>query len=73
LRRLTIVNISPDLLEKAAGVLPGSLGALDAIHLVSAIAFRDRLADEEPPLIFGTHDRALARVAETTKFPVLGA
>ncbi len=73
LRRLTIVNITPELLEKATGTIPGMLGALDAIHLVSAVTFRDRLADEESPLLFATHDRALARVAATTTFEVLGA
>jgi hypothetical protein len=52
---------------------PAPSGALDAIHLVSAVVFRDRLADGESPLLFGTHDRALAGVAATTNFEVLGA
>ena len=73
LHRLTIVNISPELLEMAAGTIPGSLGTLDAIHLVSAISFRDHLAEDESPILFGTHDRALARAAEATDFLVLGA
>ena len=73
LSHLTIINISEDLIERAQGPLPGSLAALDAIHLVSAVAFRDRLADGEGPILFGTHDRALARVAAATHFEVLGA
>ena len=73
LLRLTIVNITPELLEKAAGPLPGSLGTLDAIHLVSAIEFRDRLVDDEPPPRFGTHDRELGVAAALSKFEILGA
>ena len=57
----------------AAGSLPGTLGTLDAIHLVSALVFRERLADDEPPLAFGTHDRALGVAATLAKFKVLGA
>lgn len=72
LTRLTIVNVSEDLLERAEGRGPGSLGALDAIHLVSALAFRDRLADGESPLLFGTHDRALGIAAIASGFKVLG-
>jgi predicted nucleic acid-binding protein len=73
LRRLSVVNITPELLEKATGTIPGLLGALDAIHLVSAITFRDRQAVDEPPILLATHDRALARIAATTNFDVLGA
>lgn len=72
LNRLTVVNISEDLLERAEGPVPGSLGALDAIHLVSALAFRDRLADGESPLLFGTHDRALSIAAGSASFEVVG-
>lgn len=73
LLRLTIVNITSELIEKAAGPLPGGLATLDAIHLVSAMDFRRRLADDEPPLSFGTHDHALAVAATLSNFPVLGA
>jgi len=50
LLRLTIVNITSELIQAAAGPLPGALGSLDAIHLVSAMNFRGRLDDDEPPL-----------------------
>jgi predicted nucleic acid-binding protein len=73
LNRLTKVNITPELLERAEGSLPGMLAALDAIHLVSAMTFRDRQDEEEPTLVFATHDRALAAAAESSKFEVLGA
>jgi len=73
LGRLSVVNITPELLAKASGTIPGLLGALDAIHLVSAILFRDRQANNERPILLATHDLALARVAATTNFDVLGA
>jgi predicted nucleic acid-binding protein len=72
LLRLTIVNITSELIEKAAGPLPGALATLDAIHLVSAMDYRGRLDDDEPPLSFGTHDHALAVAAALSNFPVLG-
>jgi predicted nucleic acid-binding protein len=72
LLRLTIVNVTAELIQTAAGPLPGALGTLDALHLVSAMNFRERLADDEPPLFFGTHDRALAVAARLSKFNVLG-
>jgi len=73
LLRLTIVNITAELIEKAAGPLPSSLSALDAIHLVSAMNYRGRLDDDEPPLFFATHDRELAVAAALSNFKVLGA
>jgi predicted nucleic acid-binding protein len=67
------VNITSDLIEKAAGPLPSALATLDAIHLVSAIEYRGRLHDDEPRLSFATHDRELAVAAALSSFPVLGA
>lgn len=73
LLRLTIVNITSELVARAAGPLPGALAALDAIHLVSAMNYRGRLDDDESPLSFATHDRELASAAAQSNFPVLGA
>jgi len=72
LLRLTIVNVTAELIQTASGPLPGTLGTLDALHLVSAMNFRDRLDDDEPPLFFATHDRALSVAARMSKFTVLG-
>jgi predicted nucleic acid-binding protein len=72
LLRLTIVNITSELVEKAAGPLPSALATLDAIHLVSAMDYRRRLDKDEPPLSFGTHDHELAVAATLSNFPVLG-
>lgn len=52
LSRLTKVNITPELLERAEGSLPGTLAALDAIHLTSAMTFRDRQNEEDPTIVF---------------------
>jgi predicted nucleic acid-binding protein len=70
--RLSKVNITPELLERAEGALPGTLAALDAIHLASAMTFRHRQYDEEPTLLFATHDQALAEAARSANFEVLG-
>lgn len=72
LLRLTIVNITSELIEKAAGPLPSVLATLDAIHLVSAMNYRGRLDDTEPRLSFATHDRELAVAAALSNFPILG-
>ncbi len=72
LLRLTIVNITSELIEKAAGPLPGALATLDAVHLVSAMDYRGRLDDDEPPISFVTHDIQLAAAARAFHFPVLG-
>jgi predicted nucleic acid-binding protein len=73
LLRLTIVNITPELIEKAAGPLPSALATLEAIHLVSAMNYRERLEDNEPRLSFATHDRELAVAAALSGFQVLVA
>jgi predicted nucleic acid-binding protein len=45
------------------------LGTLDAIHLATALAWRER-ADED--LTLATHDRALGAAARASGVPVVG-
>ena len=71
LDRLEIVRVTNAIVESASQPLPVVLGALDALHLGTAIQFRNRRADEE--VRFATHDRRLARAAKEFNFPVLGA
>jgi predicted nucleic acid-binding protein len=54
---ITEVRLSPVVLERAASPLPTALGALDAIHLATALAW---VEDRGEPLTFLTHDRQLA-------------
>jgi hypothetical protein len=49
------------------------IGTLDAIHLVSAMLYRERQPEDEPPICIATHDNSLAACAHATGFRVLGA
>ncbi len=57
------------ILSRACDPLPVPLGTLDAIHLVTALAWRDRL---EGPLVVATHDTALGLAARAYGFEVVG-
>jgi predicted nucleic acid-binding protein len=71
LRRLDFVPLDRAVLHRASASYPRVVGTLDAIHLASALMYRDlHAADSE--LIFATHDRGLGEVARTQKFRVLG-
>jgi len=67
---LTLVDPGRAVLERAAQPLPTVLGTLDAIHLATALLYRDAVRE---PLILATHDRALARAAQAHAIPVIGA
>jgi hypothetical protein len=64
------LNVSEEILERAGGQFGLSLKTLDAIHLVTALAWRERLNEE---VVFVTHDNALATAAREYDFPVIGA
>jgi uncharacterized protein len=56
-------------LSRAAQPLPTALGTLDAIHLATALLWREqRYAD----LVMATHDEALATAAKASGFRVVG-
>ena len=57
----------------ASEPLPTVLGTLDAIHLASALLYRDAQPDDEPPIVIATHDRAFATAARILRFRVIGA
>ena len=63
------VEITPALLGRASQPMPTALGTLDAIHLATALAWRER-ADED--LTLATHDRALGAAARASGVPVVG-
>jgi predicted nucleic acid-binding protein len=69
LDRITLVGLEPTVLERAAQPFPTSIGTLDAIHLATALAVRDRF-DE---LSFATHDQELGIAARAVGFPVHGS
>ncbi|HSL94782.1 MAG TPA: type II toxin-antitoxin system VapC family toxin [Thermoleophilia bacterium] len=64
------VALSRSIMERAAGGFATQLGTLDALHVATALLWRDgRTAD----LVFATHDRQQARAARALGFEVLGA
>jgi predicted nucleic acid-binding protein len=70
LRRIEFVALSAPVLERAGAPFPTSLGTLDAIHLASALVFRESEGVEP---VFVTHDEDLARGAIAMGFEVAGA
>ena len=66
---LELVGVDANVLERAAQPMPTALGTLDALHLATALLWRER-ADE--PLVMATHDAALATGARAHGLPVVG-
>lgn len=64
-----LIPVGPTVLERAADPFPTSLGALDAVHLASALLARDLGIT----LSVATHDRELAVAARAVGFRVMGA
>jgi predicted nucleic acid-binding protein len=65
-----VVEVSRTVLSRAAQPTPTALGTLDAIHLASAIIWRDRTRKSAA---FATHDESLATAARANGFRVVGA
>jgi len=63
------VAVSRTIMARAAGGFPTQLGTLDALHVATALLWRERYA---PELVFATHDRQQARAARALGFEVLG-
>ena len=66
---LDLMAVEESILARAAQPLPVPVGTLDAIHLSSALAFRDT---EIPDLVLATHDRALGLAARASGLTVIG-
>lgn len=64
-----IVEIDSLVLDRAAQPMPTELGTLDAIHLATALLFKDQTRTS---LVMATHDAALALGAQAHGFTVLG-
>jgi len=68
LEGLETIEITRGVLARAAQPLPTPLGTLDAIHLVSAMGWREQFEG----LVFATHDLALSAAARASGFEVIG-
>ena len=69
LEALEIVELTRPVLSRASQPFPTSLGSLDAIHLATALLYRERGALD---LRLATHDRQLAEASRASGFVVLG-
>jgi predicted nucleic acid-binding protein len=67
---LELVEIDSVVLDRAAQPMPTELGTLDAIHLATALLWRDLTRAD---LIMATHDTALALGAQAHGLQVVGA
>jgi predicted nucleic acid-binding protein len=64
-----IIALGRGVLDRASLPMPVPVKTLDAIHLASAMVYRETTG----PLYVATNDRALARAARAMGFEVLGA
>jgi predicted nucleic acid-binding protein len=66
---LEVVEIDSTVLDRASQPMPTELGTLDAIHLATALLWKQMTRE---PLVMATHDGALALAAEAHGLPVVG-
>ncbi len=66
---LEIVEVDATVLDRASQPMPTELGTLDAIHLATALLWKDVMRQ---PLTMATHDSALALAARAHGLPVVG-
>lgn len=64
------IEIDHRVLERVGSSFPLPLGTLDAIHLASALLWRETF---DLPLNFLTHDEELGKVARSLGFQVFGS
>lgn len=70
MEEVEVVDVSSAVLRRASEPFPTPLGTLDAIHLSTAIAWRDA---REVLLTMATHDKSLATAARALGLEVIGA
>ncbi|HEY1898492.1 MAG TPA: PIN domain-containing protein [Steroidobacteraceae bacterium] len=66
---LELIEIDSIVLDRAAQPMPTELGTLDAIHLASALLWKDATGVDP---VLTTHDGALGLAAQAHGFTVLG-
>jgi predicted nucleic acid-binding protein len=69
LEAVDLVLLQRPILARASEPLPTPLGTLDALHLSTALVWRDRTRQS---LVMATHDRDLALVSRSFGLEVLG-
>lgn len=69
LEAIDLVLLRPPVLSRASEPMPTPLGTLDAVHLATALVWRERMGPLEAVL---THDAALGLAARAFGFDVRG-
>lgn len=69
LERITLLDITPEVIARAVQPLPFTIRTLDALHLATAMQWREK---NQRDLAFATHDAQLGEAAQRVGFPVLG-
>ena len=69
LESMEIIDLTRPILTRAAQPLPTALGTLDALHLATALLWREAKQED---LVMMTHDTALAIAARAIGFHVVG-
>jgi predicted nucleic acid-binding protein len=69
LAAVDLIDVSRSVLRRASEPFPTPLGTLDAIHLSTALLWREAAEDS---LTVATHDRELATAARAVGFAVAG-
>ncbi len=69
LESLEVVAVTAPVLARAAQPLPTELGTLDAIHLATALLWREHSGGD---IVMATHDVALATAARACGLTVVG-
>lgn len=69
LESVEIVELTRPVLARASQPLPTALGTLDAIHLATALLWKDRSGVD---LVMATHDEVLATASRASGLRVIG-
>lgn len=67
---MEVVDVSRPILRRASEPFPAALGTLDAIHLSTALSWRDAKGET---LTMATHNKALATASRSVGLEVIGA
>lgn len=70
LEAVDLVLVQRPILARASEPFPTPLGTLDALHLATALVWRDRM---QQTLVMATHDRDLAVAARSFGIEAIGA
>jgi uncharacterized protein len=70
LEAVEVVELTRPILSRAALPLPTTLGTLDAIHLATALLWKERTGAD---LVMATHDEGLATASRASGLRIIGA